>query len=226
MFPESDLLPISALQHLAFCERQWALIHLEGSWAENRLTAEGRSMHERADEPETEVRGDIRIARGLRLRNLRLGLAGKADVVEFYKEKKVVPGKTCQLEGVGGFWRLVPVEYKHGSPKPGPYDEIQLCAQAMCLEEMLNVRIDEGAIFYGRPRRRQSVEVNEELRRKTEELTVRLHKLTQEGKTPIAHYEKRCESCSLVNICIPKVTEGKKSSGRYIEQSIMKNIKD
>lgn len=220
MYPESDLLPISALQHLAFCERQWGLIHLEGIWTENRLTAEGRSMHERADEPETEVRGDVRIARGLKLRSLRLGLTGKADVVEFMREQEAIAGKTCRLDGVTGFWRPVPVEYKHGSPKPGPYDEIQLCAQATCLEEMLNVVIEEGAIFYGRPRRREEVRFVAELRSQTEELANRLHVLTLAGKTAKARYEKRCENCSLFNYCLPHIAEGKKKVGEYLEQSI------
>lgn len=220
MYLESDLLPISALQHLAFCERQWALIHLEGIWTENRLTAEGRSMHERADEPETEVRGDVRIARGLKLRSLRLGLTGKTDVVEFYREKEMAQGKTCQLEGVEGFWRPVPVEYKHGSPKPEPYDEIQICAQAICLEEMLGAGIEEGAIFYGRPRRREKVRFSADLRRQTEELASRLHVLSLAGKTPKAKYEKRCENCSLLNYCLPHIAEGKKRVGNYLEQSI------
>ncbi len=223
MFSEDQLLPISALQHLAFCERQWALIHLEGIWTENRLTAEGRSMHERADEPETEVRGDVRIARGLKLRNLRLGLAGKADVVEFHLEKEVDSGKACKLDGVEGFWRPVPVEYKHGSPKPEPYDEIQLCAQTMCLEEMLNVKIEEGAIFYGRPRRREKVEFDDDLRMHTEKLAANLHRLTQQGKTPMAQYEKRCESCSLIDYCMPRITERKKDVVKYIDQALSKS---
>jgi CRISPR-associated exonuclease Cas4 len=226
MFCESDLLPISALQHLAFCERQWALIHLEGIWTENRLTAEGRSMHERADEADTEVRGDIRIARCLKLRSLRFGLTGKADIVEFYREREERVGKMCKLDGVDGFWRPVPVEYKHGSPKPEPYDEIQLCAQALCLEEMLNVKIEEGAIFYGRPRRREAVQFDDGLRTKTDELVSRLHKVYHEGKTPPAQYEKHCESCSLIDQCMPRITEGKKSVEKYLDQALINSEKE
>ena len=133
MYSEDDLLPISALQHLAFCERQWALIHLEGVWAENQLTAEGRVMHDRAHEPGTESRGDIRISRGLRLRSLRLGLSGIADVVEFHRCGRPDDVDGVCLPGVSGSWAPFPVEYKRGRPKSGPFDEIQLCAQALCL---------------------------------------------------------------------------------------------
>jgi CRISPR-associated exonuclease Cas4 len=133
VFSEDELLPISALQHLAFCERQWALIHLEGAWAENQLTAEGRVMHDRAHEPGTESRGDIRISRGLRLRSLRLGLSGIADVVEFHRCGRPDDADGIRLLGVSGSWAPFPVEYKRGRPKSGPFDEIQLCAQALCL---------------------------------------------------------------------------------------------
>jgi CRISPR-associated exonuclease Cas4 len=219
MFLESDLLPISALQHLAFCERQWALIHLEGSWSENRLTAEGRSMHERSDEPKTEVRGDLRVARGLRLRSLDLGLVGIADVVEFHKLGE--SDKGLRMEGIDGYWQPYPVEYKHGSPKPEDWDKIQLCAQAMCLEEMLGVQIPEGALFYGRPRRREEVKLDEKLRQETIGLVRRLHELNAKGETPAAIYEKRCESCSLMNQCLPKLTGDRKGIVvNYIERSL------
>src|SRR5579859_4686917 len=148
MYSEEDLLPISALQHLAFCERQWALIHLEGVWAENQLTAEGRVIHDRAHEPGTESRGDVRVSRGLRLRSLRLGLSGIADVVEFHRcgrrgdtSGKGLVASGVALPSVSGSWAPFPVEYKRGRPKSGPFDEIQLCAQALCLEEMLGVPV-------------------------------------------------------------------------------------
>src|SRR5690348_6204744 len=140
MYSEEDLLPLSALQHLAFCERQWALIHLEGAWAENQLTAEGRVMHDRVHEPGIESRGDVKISRGLRLRSLRLGLCGIADVVEFHRRgrredatvaNERVPPDAVRLPSVPGLWTPFPVEYKRGRPKSGPFDEIQLCAQAL-----------------------------------------------------------------------------------------------
>ena len=213
VFSEDELLPISALQHLAFCERQWALIHLEGAWAENQLTAEGRVMHDRAHEPDTESRGNVRISRGLRLRSLRLGLSGIADVVEFHRSERrgdasvndlpVLPGGVC-LPGIPGLWSPFPVEYKRGRPKSGPYDEIQLCAQALCLEEMLGVSVPSAALFYGKPVRRFEVVLTTSLRKETERLASRVHELMRSGVTPPPIYEKKCDSCSLLSLCMPK----------------------
>lgn len=212
MYTEDELLPISALQHLAFCERQWALIHLEGAWAENQLTAEGRVMHDRAHEPGIESRGDIRISRGLRLRSLRLGLSGIADVVEFHRCRRrddssvtaegALPDAVC-LPGVPGLWSPFPVEYKRGRPKAGPFDEVQLCAQALCLEEMLGVSVPSAALFYGKPVRRFEVALTNSLRKETERLASRVHELLRLGVTPPPIYEKKCDSCSLFSLCMP-----------------------
>lgn len=221
MFDEEDLLPISALQHLSFCERQWGLIHLEGVWDENRLTAEGRHLHDRADIEETEVRGDVRIARGLRLRSLRLGLSGKADVVEFYRVKEA--DETCgiRLEGVKGLWQPVPVEYKRGKPKLEPCDEIQICAQALCFEEMRSVPVPKGMLFYGMPRRRYEVAFDDALRQKTEALCNRLHELSNAGKTPEAEYGEKCRNCSLFNYCMPKTVGGRKKVEKYLADALI-----
>jgi CRISPR-associated exonuclease Cas4 len=153
MFPESSLIPLSALQHLAFCERQCALIHIEQAWEENRLTAEGRLMHERVHEQDSESRGDLYIVRGLKLRSLKLGLTGVADVVEFHR------GETggVTILGKKGEWRPFPVEYKRGKPKKDSCDEVQLCGQAMCLEEMLGITIGSGALYYGSQHKRHDV---------------------------------------------------------------------
>lgn len=229
MFSEDNLQPIAALQHLAFCERQWGLMYLEQIWAENRLTVEGKQMHERADENSTEVRGGVRIARGLRLRSLRLGLTGRADIVEFHPSENPCPEgldplrSAIPLENVDGLWKPFPVEYKHGKPKLNHCDEIQLCAQALCLEEMLSVTISAGAVFYGRPHRRFEVAFNNELRTETEKLTKRLHKLTNEGKIPHGKYEKKCRSCSLLEFCMPKVTVQHKSVARYLNKILLDN---
>lgn len=227
MYDEDDLLPISALQHLAFCERQWALIHLEGAWAENRLTVEGHHLHDRAHRPETESRRDLRIARGLRLRSLRLGLSGIADVVEFHRlgggpeNPPTKPEPACvRLPGATGLWKPRPVEYKRGRPKLGPYDEIQLCAQALCLEEMLGVAIPAGDLFYGEPRQRSEVVFNPDLRQETEKLAARLHDLTRSGKTPLAKYEKKCDSCSLFSLCLPKTLGKAPSVGDYLLEAL------
>ncbi len=220
MFNEDDLLPISALQHLSFCERQWGLIHLEGIWGENRLTVEGRHLHDRADTPETEVRSNIRMARGLRLRSMRLGLSGKADVVEFHRVREADEACGMRLEGVAGLWRPVPVEYKRGKPKIEPCDEIQVCAQALCIEEMTGARAPQGMLFYGMPRRRYDVLFYGDLRKKTEELCLRLHELTRAGKTPAARYEKKCVSCSLLDHCMPKTVGKRVNVERYIMTAI------
>ncbi|MCD6161037.1 MAG: CRISPR-associated protein Cas4 [candidate division Zixibacteria bacterium] len=219
-FTEDDLQPISALQHLAFCERQWGLMYLENIWAENRLTAEGTNLHERADLPETESRTDLRIARSLRLRSLRYGLTGIADIVEFQlltgdesKQAGVV------LESIPGRWQPMPVEYKRGRPKISRCDEVQLCGQVLCLEEMLNIVIETGKIFYGQPRRRHDVAIDNSLRAETFALIDKLHKYAKKGQTPIASYHKKCESCSIKSFCLPKVT-GSKSVRKYLARIV------
>ncbi|MBN1191156.1 MAG: CRISPR-associated protein Cas4 [Dehalococcoidales bacterium] len=217
-FTEDDLLPISALQHLAFCPRQWALIHLEGQWIDNRFTAEGILAHERVHSDETENRGVLRISRGLRLRSLRLGLVGQADVVEFHKT--VDPSRGIRLEGTEGYWQPFIIEYKHGRPKIGHEDEVQLCAQALCLEEMLGAALASASFFYGQPRRRHEVALNHELRNETETLIAIMHELTRSGRTPAPDYSARCRSCSLVDICLPKTSRGKQSVSQYLAGAI------
>ena len=157
MYTEDDLLPLSALQHLLFCRRQCALIHIEQAWVENLYTAEGRIMHERVDSGGETPRGDVRVEYSVPLRSLWLGVTGKADVVEFHR--KTGTGKTKRA-----MWLPFPVEYKRGKPKKGNYDKVQLCAQAMCLEEMLDAEIPCGALFYGKTRRRQDVMFDHALR--------------------------------------------------------------
>lgn len=215
MFSEDDLLPISALQHLAFCPRQWGLIHLEQYWVENRLTAEGQVLHERVHEAENESRGDLRLVRGLRLHSLRLGLSGVADMVEFHRDEMGV-----HVPGLAGTWRPVPIEYKRGKPKRDRCDEVQLCAQALCLEEMLGTDIAEGALFYGQPRRRTAIAFDADLRNYTEQLAAELHRLQGIGQTPSAHYEKKCRSCSMLDHCLPKVTGINKHVDHYLSKAL------
>ena len=214
-YSEDDLIPISALQHYAFCPRQCALIHIEQVWAENRLTAEGRVMHERVHEAGSESRPEVRTARGLRLRSLRLGLTGVADVVELRPEEEGVA-----VPGLRGAWRLTPVEYKRGRPKPDRCDEVQLCAQAMCLEEMLNASIPSGAIFYGQPRRRMEVPLDEALRAETAQASARVHEMLDSGRTPSAVLIPGCKSCSLLDACQPATAGAGKSARRYIGQML------
>ncbi len=207
MYTEDDLIQLSALQHMVFCPRQCALIHVEQTWAESGRTAEGRIMHERVHEQDSESRGNVRIERGVPLRSLRLGLIGKSDVVEFHK---IGEGK----------WIPFPVEYKLGKPKADDCDKVQLCAQAMCLEEMLGVEVSSGAIFYGRTRRRLDVEFDDALRRETEEAAKKTHELIESGITPKPVYAKRCESCSLAAECLPKTLQKKRSVKNYLTRVI------
>jgi CRISPR-associated exonuclease Cas4 len=235
MFAEDDLLPISALQHLLFCERQCALIHVERLWAENALTVQGRHLHERADSGKANTRGDCRTARGLPLRSLRLGLIGKADVVEFRARpaggSSADPAASAPIGGLpasdfGELSRFVamsppspltpvpfPIEYKRGRPKAHDADRVQLCAQAMCLEEMLGAAVPAGALFYGKTRRRLDVPFDPALRDLTERTAARLHEMIRSGRTPPPLYEeKKCGRCSLINLCLPKGVAGRSAA--------------
>ena len=223
---EDDLLPLSALQHLLFCERQAALIHLEQLWAENPLTVEGRHLHERVDTAPGESRGDVRFARALPLRSLRLGLVGRADLVELHRipadAADSEPG--ASLPGVPGLWRPFPVEYKRGRPKPHHADEVQLCAQGLCLEEMLNTPVPAGALFYGQTRRRLDVPFGDDLRRETEEAAARLHRLLASGVTPQPVREPKCDQCSLIDLCLPDAPAH--SARRFLDRLLQDGARD
>lgn len=212
-YAEEDFLPISALQHLLFCERQCALIHIEGLWAENRLTVEGRYLHAKAHEGGDATRGAVRIVRGLALRSRRLGLVGKADVVEFHRPSPPVTQA-----------RPFPVEYKRGQPKRHDADPVQVCAQALCLEEMLGVDVLEGALFYGRTRRRFDVRFDETLRDLTEETASRLHALIGASRTPRAVRQPKCDNCSLVHLCLPDALQPRLSATRFVERSLAESL--
>ncbi|SNR95889.1 CRISPR-associated exonuclease, Cas4 family [Humidesulfovibrio mexicanus] len=193
MYSEDELLPLSGLQHLLYCERQCALIHVEGQWGENRYTAEGRLAHERVHGGGGHSAPGLRTAFSLHLRSLALGLSGVADVVEFRQDTP------------GGPWRPFPVEHKRGRPKHGDADRVQLCAQAMCLEEMLGVEINAGALFYGQTRRRQDVAFDMSLRETTAGAARRFHELLDRGETPPARYDSAlCDACSLLPLCQPR----------------------
>lgn len=209
MYSPDDLLPLSALQHLLYCPRQCALIHTEKIWAENRFTAEGRVMHEKAhDEDAIECREGVRIERGMSLRCLRLGLIGKADVVEFHR--------LAEKKG----WSAFPVEYKRGKPKEDHCDKVQLCAQALCLEEMQGCVISHGAIYYGKIRRRLDVVFDDDLRSETERTAADLHALIASGKTPLPIYNEKCDACSLADLCLPKVMGDGGKVAAYIQTGL------
>ena len=218
MYSEDDLLPLSGLQHMAFCERRWALINIESIWQENRFTAEGKVLHERAHSEEAESRPSVLIRRSLRIHSFRLGLSGQSDIVEFHKAHEGQGG--VQFEDQKGFWRPYPVEYKRSRDKVGSMAyRIQLCAQALCLEEMLQTEIPEGAVYDHSTRRRQVVVFDSLLRQQVEELAARMHMLNSTQTTPKAVYEKKCDSCSLYEVCLPKTT-GSSSARRYLKRAI------
>lgn len=216
MYSEDDLLSISALQHLMFCERRCALVHIENVWQENIFTAEGHNLHDKVHDSAGESRSDLRIARSLRLVSYRLGLSGVADVVEFHKSKTGI-----KLDGVNGYWRVFPVEYKRGKLKHDKSFEVQLCAQAMCLEEMLDCSIEAGAIYYGKSHRRHDVQFTSTLRATTEEASHKLHQLFDSQMTPRAKFEKKCKSCSLFEICMPSITGIRKDIEHYLAKARM-----
>lgn len=202
-YSEDDLIPVSALADFTFCERRAALHFIENVWEDNIFTAEGTILHNRVDDVSaSEVRGNVRIARSVWLRSLILGLVGKADVVEFHKTE--LGG--VKLEGASGLWLPFPVEYKRGYLRSERSFEIQLCAQALCLEEMLGGNIPSGAIYYGKTRRRMDVVFDKALRTETEEAAKKVHELIESGITPKAEYSKKCDKCSLVELCLPKAS--------------------
>lgn len=189
---DEDLIPISALQHYLYCPRQCALIHIERQWAESRHTAEGRLLHKRADQPQSERRKGVRTVTAMPLLELQLGITGVADVVEFHRD--------------GEIEQAFPVEYKRGRPKTHHADEVQLCAQALCLETMLRQPVVSGALFYGQTRRRKDIAFDDELRTLTRRTIESTRQMIFSGKTPLARYEaKRCDACSLIDLCQPRL---------------------
>ena len=210
-----DFLMLSGLQHFAFCRRQWALIHLEGQWADNLKTVEGDLLHARCHSAEkSESRGDTLILRGLRIFSSKLGLSGTCDVVEFHRDSEGI-----SLQGREGLWKPFPVEYKRGKPKSHRADELQLAAQAMCLEEMLCCSIVEGALFYGESRRRQAVHFDAELRALVEAMTQEMYQYVERGYTPKVRPKSGCAACSLQDICLPKLCK-KFSASAWVTKRI------
>ena len=227
MIADDELIMLSALQHYLFCPRQCALIHIDGAWNENYLTASGRQLHERVDRIGGETRRDVHLATALRLISARLGIMGVADMVEFHLASSEFEGGVrvaAPLAGRSGYWKPFPVEYKRGRPKPHRADEVQLCAQALCLEEMLGVSISEGALFYGETRKRTSVLFDGELRALTEETVVAVRKLLTDGTLPPSVVSKGCLACSLYETCQPKTASVRPSAEGWIRQQLGEQI--
>jgi CRISPR-associated exonuclease Cas4 len=215
-YTPDDLLPLSGIQHFLFCRRQWALIHIEQQWKENALTAEGRILHQRADDPFfTETRNGVITARSVPIASYRLGLSGMCDVVEFTSSSDGV-----KLPGRGGLYLAAPVEYKRGKEKLDPCDEAQLCAQAICLEEMLSLTIPRGYLYYGETRHRVEVELTTELRALVRGMSQEMHTYFSRGYTPRVKTSKACRSCSLADVCLPNLQEKVMPASKYIQQQI------
>lgn len=204
-------IPISALQHYIYCPRQWALIHLEQIWTENVHTAQGRLLHQRADAPSRGLRHGVRTVTAMNLRHEGLGLVGIADVVELHEDEE---GRSIPF----------PIEYKRGRPKSHRADEVQLCAQAMCLEAMMCVPVPEGAIFYGQTRRRFNVCFDPPLRDLTKSIITSIRTLMDQARTPHADYEpKKCTNCSLIDDCQPTLFSGKLSVSEWLSNQLAKD---
>jgi len=216
-YTEDELRPISALQHMIFCERQCALIHVERLWVENRLTVEGQIMHQRVNTIGSENKGQVRVEYSMKIKSFQLGLIGVADVVEFHFDENKSVVKNLKT------WVPFPVEYKLGKPKKDNSDKIQLCAQAICLEEMYETEILFGAIFYGKTRRRLDVEFDNALRQETKAVAEKVHAMLIDGNTPKPKYLKKCDNCSFIELCMPKVFEKQRSVNDYLK-NIIKEI--
>lgn len=211
-----QLLPLSGIQHFVFCRRQWALIHVERQWQENALTAEGRIMHRRADDPFfTEKRKGVIIARSVPVASYRLGLTGICDVVEFRQSPQGV-----KLPDRDDSYLPAPVEYKRGKEKCDHSDEAQLCAQAMCLEDMLLVSIERGYLYYGKTRRRVPVDLTTELRQLVIDMSTEMHAYFERGYTPKVKPTKACRSCSLADLCLPQLDDKGIPASQYIREQI------
>lgn len=211
---DRDLLPLSGVQHLVYCDRQAALIHVEQAWRENAATAEGRVLHERVDRPGGQMRRDVRLAYGLPLRSDRLGLVGRADMVELRDDPEAPRGV-----------RPYPVEVKRGGARHPEADRAQLCAQAICLEEQFGVDVPVGALFYGESHRRVEVVFDVELRERTEALARRFHAMVRAGEVPSARYEiKKCKGCSLFDLCQPRCPGDQGRGLRYLERLIVEHV--
>lgn len=210
---DSDYLLISGLKHFAYCRRRWALVHIEQLWSENALTMDGQFMHERVHDSEfTEKRGRLLLSRGMAVKSNRLGITGECDMVELEESPDGVP-----IIGRPGTYLVYPVEYKHGRPENSHADEWQLCAQAMCLEEMLCTEIPEGAIYYGELRRRQTVPLTDELRSAVKAALSEMHELMKRQYTPKVRPKKSCSNCSMRDICHPELL-GKVSASQYVQR--------
>ena len=212
---DSEYLMLSGLKHFRFCRRRWALVHIEQLWNDNALTMDGHYLHERVhDEGFTEKRGAVLLSRAMPVRSEQLRITGECDMVELYQSESGVP-----IHGREGRWQLYPVEYKRGKPDERGADAMQLCAQALCLEEMFVTEIPEGALYYAATRHRTTVLLTEKLRSETKDALKEMHRLYERGSTPKAKYTRACKSCSLYELCQPELTK-RLSASEYVRRAL------
>lgn len=205
-YEEDDMLMLSGIQHFAFCPRQWALIHIEQQWEENRLTIEGEIMHQHVDNPfYRQKMGSVVCLRSVSIASKHLGLYGLSDVIELHPTD--IPDNAILHPKYPGYWLPYPIEYKHGKPKENNVDAVQLTAQAMCLEEQYGIHINEGALYYGEIRNREVVEFSKELRNEVMQLAKLMHEVFELQRLPKVAKQPHCKSCSLKDVCLPKVSD-------------------
>lgn len=215
-YSPEELLPLSGIQHFLFCRRQWALIYIERQWQDNLFTVEGKILHHRVDDPFfSETRRGVLIARAMPVASYQLGIIGVCDVVEFYPSADGI----C-LPGREGLYRPALVEYKRGKPKRDPIDEAQVCAQAMCLEEMLSTEIPLGYLYYGETRHRLQIDLGDDLRNLVRQIAREMHQYFQRGYTPRVKLSKACRSCSLADLCLPKIQNSNMTASGYIQRML------
>lgn len=216
-YTDDEMLMLSGIQHFRFCPRQWALIHIEQIWEDNRLTFEGQLLHSHVDDPfYRKKKGGILTLRSVNIASKSLGLYGVADLIEMYPSESV---NSMTYPGYPGKWRPYPIEYKHGKPKPDFIDEVQLAAQAMCLEEMYGLEIYEGAIFYGLTQHRHEIRFSSELRLEVKKSAEEMHAMFETQKLPAAEKGRKCNSCSLKEECLPQLSKKQKPSD-YIKMNL------
>ena len=222
MYYEDEMLMLSGIQHFVFCPRQWALIHIEQQWAENRLTTEGNILHEKVDDPfYRQKNGDVITLRSLHVASKKLGLYGITDAVELIPSDSFENSITHNR--YKGFWMLYPVEYKRGKHKPDERDEVQLAAQAMCLEEMYDINIPFGALYYNEEKHREKVAISEQLRKTTERCAIQMHEIFKSGVIPKVVKTSHCRNCSLIDICLPE-TERCQQVSTYLNRNLYEDI--
>ena len=221
-YDDDQMLMLSGIQHYMFCPRQWALIHVEQQWADNRLTAEGEALHKNVDNPSyRQKNGDTITLRGVHIASHALGLYGVCDAIELLPSE--TKDNAIKHPKYSGYWRLYPVEYKRGHRKPDERDAVQLTAQVMCLEEMYEIQIPEAALFYYETRRREVVTIDEPLRHLTRELSEAMHKTFDNGITPQVVPQQGCKNCSLIDICSPALAK-KTTVAYYLKKSFNEEI--